>query len=119
MVDLVLNRRLNTRNILLADGTRGEYVGYLLADGGRRFVPWLGFIERARARALRDARPVRLVDITRIGTANGHAPEWRDLSKNQYVHGCVTAWGAYAVYESNLCLVGERGERPDGPVAAV
>ena len=38
MVDLVLNRRLNTRNILLAQGTRGEHVGYLLPDGGRRFI---------------------------------------------------------------------------------
>ena len=38
MVDLVLNRRLNTRNILLAQGTRGEHVGYLLPDGGHRFV---------------------------------------------------------------------------------
>ena len=108
MVDLVLNRRLNTRNILLAQGTRSEHVGYLLADGGRRIVPWLGFIERAKARAMRGARPVRLVDITRIGTVNGHGPEWEDLSADSYVHGCLTEWGAYAVYEANVCLVGVR-----------
>ena len=108
MVDLLLNRRLNTRNILLAQGTRGEHVGYLLPNGGRRFVQWLGFIERSRARAMKAARPVRLVDITRVGRANGHAPEWHDLTEDSFVHGCVTEWGAYAVYEENLCLVGVR-----------
>ena len=106
MVDLVLNRRLNTRNILLAQDTRGEYVGYLLADGGRRFVRWLGFIERAKARAMKAGRPVRLVDITRIGTSNGLAPEWQDLPSDSFVHGCLTEWGVYAVYEENVCLVG-------------
>ena len=90
MVDLVLNRRLNTRNILLAQGTRGEHVGYLLPSGGRRFVQWLGFIERSKARAMKSARPVRLVDITRIGTANGHVPEWQDLPSDAFVHGCLT-----------------------------
>lgn len=110
MVDLVLNRRLNTRNILLAQETRGEHVGYLLPDGGRRFVPWLGFMERAKARAMKAGRPVRLVDITRIGTANGHAPEWQDLPEDSFVHGCLTQWGAYAVYEENVCLVGVRSQ---------
>ena len=33
MVDLVLNRRLDARNILLAYSTRGERVGRLLPDG--------------------------------------------------------------------------------------
>ena len=112
MVDLVLNRRLNTRNILLAQGTRGEYVGYLLAEGGRRFVPWLGFIERAKSREMRGARPVRLAGITRIGVANGHAPEWSDLPQDSYVHGCLTEWGAYAVYEENVCLVGVSRDAP-------
>ena len=108
MVDLVLNRRLNTRNILLAQGTRGEHVGYLLPNGGSRFVPWLGFMERAKARAMKAGRPARLVDITRVGTSNGHAPEWQDLPADSFVHGCVTQWGAYAVYEENVCLVGVR-----------
>ena len=112
MVDLVLNRRLNTRNILLAQGTRGEHVGYHLPDGGRRFVPWLGFIERSKARLMKGARPVRLADITRIGAANGHTPEWQDLSDDAFVHGCLSEWGAYAVYEENVCLVGGRGENP-------
>ena len=90
MVDLVLNRRLNTRNILLAQGTRGEHGGYLLPDVGRRCVQWLGFIERSKARTLRAARPVRLVDITRIGASNGHSREWEVLSPDASVHGCLT-----------------------------
>ena len=108
MVDLVLNRRLNTRNILLAQGTRGEHVGYLLPNGGRRFVQWLGFIERSKVRSTKAARPVRLVDITRIGTSNGHAPEWQDIPADAFVHGCLTEWGAYALYEGNVSLVGKR-----------
>ena len=108
MVGLVLNRRLNYRNIMLAQETRGEQVGYLLADGGRRFVPWLGFIERAEARAMKAGRPVRLVDITRVGRANGLTPEWRDLPAGSFVHGCLTPRGAYAVYEENVCVVGAR-----------
>ena len=75
--------------------------------------PWLGFIERARARAMKAARPVRLVDITRIGTANGIAQEWQDLPADAFVHVCLTQWGAYAVYEENVCLVGSR--RGTGP----
>ena len=114
MADLVLNRRLNTRNILLAQGTRGEDVGYLLPDGGRRFVPWLGFMERTTARGMRGARPVRLADITRIGKINGLAPEWRDMPEDSYVHGCLTERGAYAVYEANVCLVGTAGSRERG-----
>ena len=110
MVGLVLNRRLNYRNIMLAQGTRGEQVGYLLADGSRRFVPWLGFIERAEARAMKGGRPVRLADITRIGRANGLTPEWRDLPADSFVHGCLTPRGAYAVYEESVCLVGARRE---------
>lgn len=108
MVDLVLNRRLNYRNILLAQGTRGEDVGYLLANGSRRFVPWLGFIERTEARAMEEGRPVRLADITRVGRADGHPPEWRDLPEGSFVHGCLTPRGAYAVYEENVCVVGAR-----------
>lgn len=108
MADIVLNRRLNYRNILLAQETRGEDVGYLLADGGRRFVPWLGFIERAQARAMKGARPARLADITRVGRANGLTPERRELPADSFVHGCLTPRGAYAVYEENLCVVGAR-----------
>ncbi len=92
MPQLVLNRRLNYRNILLTDRPGGE-VGYLLRDGERRFVPWLGFIERAEARALEDAKPVRLTDITRVGVAGWPAPQWREVAPGECVHGCLTSRG--------------------------
>ena len=63
MASIVLNRRLNHRNILLTARPGGD-AGYLLPNGERRFVRCLGFIERAAARDLKDAKPVRLTDIT-------------------------------------------------------
>ena len=54
---------------------------------------------------IRGVWPVRLADITRIGTANGHALEWQDLPEDSYVYGCLTQWGAYADYQANECLV--------------
>ena len=63
---------------------------------------------------MKAARPVRLMDITRIGTSNGHAPEWQDLPADSFVRGCVTECGAYSVYEENVCLVGIRRAAP-GP----
>lgn len=36
-----------------------------------------------------------------------------------FVHGYLTEWGAYAVYEENVCLVGMRqGVDLDGPITA-
>ena len=105
MQKLVLNRRLNYRNVLLTDRPGGE-VGYLLPDGERRFVRWLGFIERAAARELKGARPVRLADITRVGMAGWPASEWREMPSGKCVHGCLTDEGAFAVYDAVVALVG-------------
>ena len=104
MPQLVLNRRLNYRNILLTDRPGGE-VGYLLRDGERRFVPWLGFLERGEARALEGAKPVRLADITRVGVAGWPAPQWRDVAPGECVHGCLTSRGAFAIYDAVVALV--------------
>ena len=105
MPQLVLNRQLNYRNVLLTDRPGGE-VGYLLRSGERRFVPWLGFIERSAARALEDARPVRLTDITRVGVAGWPAPEWREVPPGECVHGYLTSRGAFAIYDAVVALVG-------------
>lgn len=110
MPELVLNRRLNYRNVLLTDRPVG-HVGYLLPDGERRFVRWLGFIERAAARELKGARPVRLADITRVGVAGWPASEWRDVPPGKCVHGCLTDQGAFAVYDAVVALVGPPAER--------
>ena len=112
MQKLVLNRRLNYRNVLLTDRPGGE-VGYLLPDGERRFVRWLGFIERTAARALDGARPVRLADITRVGVAGWPSHEWREVPPGECVHGCLTGRGVYAVYDAVVALVGLPQERVD------
>ena len=72
MPKLSLDRRQNARHHLLVDEP-GQHVAYLLPGGERRFVPWLGFIERVEARALQRARPMRLADITRIGVGDPRA----------------------------------------------
>ena len=109
MPSLVLNRRQNYGNHVLEDRPEGE-VAYLLPYGERRFVPWLGFIERDRARTLKGARPVRLADITRIGEGDAAGAQWRDVPPGRYVHGCLIAGGAFAVYDTSVALV----EGPEG-----
>lgn len=66
--------------------TKGQDIGYLLPNGERRFVPWFGFITREAARALRQARPVRLVDISRIGQESALSVFWIDVSADRYLH---------------------------------
>ena len=104
MPRLFLNRRQNYRNELLTEHPEG-IVAYLLPDGERNFVPWLGFIERAAARELAGARPVRLSDITRIGEGEELSPRWREVPPGRYVHGCLTDRGAYAVYDTMVAMV--------------
>ena len=113
MPSLVLNRRVNYRNVLLTERPGGE-VGYLLPNGERRFVPWLGFIERSAARQVKNARPVRLTDITRVGVAGWPAPDWRDVPPGKFVHGCLTADGAFAIYDTAVALVEPREDRRSG-----
>ena len=104
MPKLALDRRQNARHHLLIDAP-GQTVAYLLPGGERRFVPWLGFIERAEARALEGAQPVRLADITRIGSGDPPAARWRAVPRGRCVHGCLTDEGAYAVYDAIVAVV--------------
>ena len=104
MPRLLLNRRHNYRNHLLTEHPDGT-VAYLLPDGERDFVPWLGFIERVAARELVGARPVRLSDITRIGEGDALSPQWREVPPGRYVHGCLTDRGAYALYDTVVAMV--------------
>ena len=76
--------------------TKGQDVGYLPPNGERRFVPWLGFITREAARALRQARPVRFIDISRIGQESALSVSWIDLPDDRYVH---------AVFEASVATV--------------
>lgn len=106
MTSLVLNRRLNKRNIQLHDDTQNETVGYDLGNGNSRFVPWLGFIDRHSAKQLPGARPVRLVRISRVGYKDSVNTVWRDLDESrECVHGCLTDEGCYAVFDATVATV--------------
>ena len=96
MTNLALLRRLNYRRITLTDDDRGEEVGVLLRSGEVRLVRWMGFMERHEARRAADARPVRLADIAAVGRDEGANRTWRDLSPDEFVHGCLTSEGAWA-----------------------
>ena len=104
MPKFALSRRQNARHHVLIDES-GPHVAYLLPGGEQRFVPWLGFIERAEARALPRAKPVRLADITRIGVGDPPTARWREVSQGYYVHGCLTDEGVYAVYDATVAVV--------------
>lgn len=107
MPKLVLNWRHYYGDRVLCAEQADEVVGYLDRGGNRKYVRWLGFIERAEARCLKDARPVRLADITRIGIDEWPSPVWHDVPSGQWVHGCLTGEGAYAVYDTAVALVGK------------
>lgn len=49
MVSLVLNRRLNYRNIQLTSDTKNQHVGYDAGDGEAKYVRWLLFVQMATA----------------------------------------------------------------------
>ena len=109
MLRLLLDRRQNYRSDLLTELPEGT-VAYLLPNGERRVVAWLGFIERTAARQLAGARPVRLSDITWIGEGDALSPKWREVEPGRYVHGCLTDRGAYAVYGAVVAVVeGSKG----------
>ena len=106
MAKLALLRRLNYRRIPLTDDATGESVGVLQPDGEVRFVRWMGFIERREARCAPGAKPVRLADIAAVGRDEGPNRTWRSLKPDEFVHGCLMAEGAWAVYDEDVAIVG-------------
>ncbi|MEQ8860069.1 MAG: hypothetical protein RIC56_15600 [Pseudomonadales bacterium] len=101
-MNIVLARYLNQRMIQLAPDTRGEAVGVLMRSGEYRYVRWLGFIGRERART--EGKPVRL-EISRIGRCRGHSVTWEPVPEGSHVQGCLTPLGAYAVVEATVRIV--------------
>ena len=97
-----LCRRLSFRNIEIFDDTAGQTVAVRLRNGEFKQVTWLGFIDRIEARRLRDAVPVKL-DAVRFSNAAG--VDWVDLRPNEFVQGCLTADGAYAVTETGIRII--------------
>ncbi len=101
-MNLMLARYLNKRLIELGENTRGEAVGVLLRSGEYRYVRWLGFIGRERAR--HTGRPAKL-EIARIGRVRGHSVTWEAVPEGAHVQGCLTREGAYAVVEASVRVV--------------
>lgn len=93
---LIISRRFNAKHIAMDDDSRGETIGVLLRDGRCRYVKWLGFIDRTEAMGMARARPVKL-EIARVGVKQGLGNQWTDLEDGEYVVGCMTEEGAYAV----------------------
>jgi hypothetical protein len=88
-----LCRRLNYRNIELRDDTVGQTVGVVLTSGGSRQLPWLGFISLEDAKRMNGARAVK-IEVTRYSDSGF---DWIDLGPGEYVQGCLTDRGVYAV----------------------
>lgn len=108
MPHLLLDRRQNYRNYLRTE-CPAETVTYLLRDGEQRSVAWLGFIERAAARQLAGARPVRLCHVAQIDEGDRRSPRWREVPPGHYVLGCLTERGAYAVCDTVVAMVEPKG----------
>ncbi len=99
---LVFLRKLNARNIELHHDTKGETVGVLSRNGEYRYLPWLGFIERDRAKRI--GKPVKLL-INRIGLEGDFSTAWQDVKPGKHVLGCRTATGVHAVVEQGVRVV--------------
>lgn len=95
-MDIVLGRYLNKRFIELRHGARGEVVGVLTRFGDYRYVRWLGFVGRQRAREL--GKPVKL-EINRIGRRGEFGVDWDEIPPDKHVQGCLTPEGVYAVLQ--------------------
>jgi hypothetical protein len=101
-MSLVLLRKLNHRNIELHHDTRGQDVGVLTRDGEYRYLPWLGFVERDRAKRI--GKPVKL-GIARVGRQSDFGTDWTDVEEGSHVLGCRTDKGVYAVIEQGVRVV--------------
>ena len=99
---LVLVRKLNAPYIELHHDTRGETVGVLIKGGEYRYLSWLGFIERDRAKRI--GKPVKL-RIARVGHQGDFGTDWTDIESDKHVLGCRTEKGVYAVMEQGVRVI--------------
>ncbi len=67
------------------------------------------FIGREAARQLAGARPVRLCHFESINEGDRLSPRWREVGPGQYVLGCLTDRGAYAVCDTVVAMVEPKG----------
>jgi hypothetical protein len=99
---IVLYRKQNYRNIALSSDNAGnELVGVLRRDGTIEMVRWLGLISQDKAKALPDAKPVKLV----ISHVVNDRRDTRDLVPGEFVQGCWTPAGVYCVVAERVICV--------------
>ena len=77
-------------------------MGVLIRNGEYRYLPWLGFIERDRAKRI--GKSVKLL-ISRIGLEGDFGTTWQDIEPSKHVLGCRTDKGVYAVVEEGVRVV--------------
>lgn len=95
-----LLRSINYKKVTLHHKTAGEHVDVLLRSGETISRSWLGFIDATEAKALPDAKPVKLlVDSYNNGS------RWIDLQPSERVQGCLVEGGVYAVLSSEIRVV--------------
>lgn len=100
-----LCRRQNAANVELYPHTRGATVGVKLVSGEVRYVRWIGFIDIEVAKAIKNAKPVKLEVARYSNNAGGWASDWVNLKPGQYVQGCLTVEGVYAVVATGIRVV--------------
>ena len=101
-----LSRRFNARNVELYPHTRGEDVGVKLSSGEVKYVRWIGFIDIEIAKAIKSATPVKL-KVSRYSNAAGWGSGWVDLKPGEYVQGCLTVEGVYAIVTTGVRVISE------------
>ncbi len=92
-----LIRKQNHKNITLDEESAGsgETVGVMTRSGKAHYVRWMGFISRFDA-VRSSGKSVKLV-ISRVDSA--------DLVPGQYVQGCLTDSGVYAVLDTEVAIL--------------
>lgn len=101
--------KLNHRNVELYPDTRGQSIGVRRRDNTVGYVRWLGFVTVDEARNLSGSRPVKL-QASRVSHESGLASNWIDLAPGEFVQGCLTDQGVYAVTTERVRVLTERGE---------
>ena len=73
-----------------------------IRDGAVKYARWPGFIPLDEAKKKPGLRPVRL-ETQRY--SSGDRFEWTDVKPGEYVQGCLTEEGVYAVVTSSIPIV--------------
>jgi|GEM_PF-785911 len=97
---ITLRYRYNSifKSVREGDIPKHELLPVLTKDGDFERVKWLGFIDLEDAKAMANAKPVKL-DIHQYSTSVDPMPKWRYMPEGLAVQGCLTNLGVYAVAE--------------------